>query len=105
MKTTNHTFTFSFCIFALTLLIVNPALAGVAAPWDSGFTSLLALFSGKTSLGLFFCMAVAALWKLMEGSELGDWTRRMLMAILGISAIIAVNALYTIFFGAAGAII
>lgn len=89
----------------IVLSSVSFAFTGTAAPWDSGITAFLALFQGKISLGIFFCIAVAAVWKIVEGGELSDFMRKMLIGVVAVSSLIAITALFNILFGTSGAIL
>ncbi len=92
---------------AIALLLASASFAssGTAAPWDSGIVKFLALFQGKIALGIFFCIAVAAVWKIVEGGELSDFMRKLLVGVVAVSSLIAITALFNILFGTSGAIL
>ncbi len=92
-------------VISAVLLISTNAFAGSAAPWDSGIDAFLNLFKGKIALGVFFVVAFGAVCKIMQGGEMDDFTRKMLVGIIAVSTIAAIANLFNLIFGSAGFII
>ncbi len=92
----------SLFVFFAVLLVSTNALAGTAAPWDSNLDKFFALFQGKIALGVFFVICFGAVAKIMEGGEMSDFVRKMLVGIIAVSAIAGIAALFNLIFGTAG---
>lgn len=84
------------------------ALAGSTTelPWETPLQTLQASLTGPVAMVIaILAMAVAGA-ALVFGGEMGDFTRRMMMVVLGISVLLlGGNLISTLFSGASGATI
>ena len=91
---------------AVLVLLPDLALAGgTGLPWEQPLQTLQRSLTGPVAMVIALLALAAAGAALVFGGEMGDFTRRILMAVLGISVLLLGGQLITALFSAPGAVI
>ena len=92
---------------ASVVLVVAAELAlasGTGLPWETPLQTLQQSLTGPVAMVIaILAMAVAGA-ALVFGGEMGDFTRRIMMVVLGISVLLLGAQLITVLFGGAGGV-
>lgn len=76
--------------------------SGTGLPWETPLQTLQQSLTGPVAMVIaILAMAVAGA-ALVFGGEMGDFTRRIMMVVLGISVLLLGAQLITVLFGGAG---
>jgi len=89
-------------------LVMLPGLALASAtglPWEAPLQTLQRSLTGPVAMVIALLALAAAGAALVFGGEMGDFTRRILMAVLGISVLLLGGQLISALFTTSGAVV
>lgn len=98
-----------FCALVLgAVLAMLPGLALASAtglPWEAPLETLQQSLTGPVAMAISLLALAAAGAALVFGGDMGDFTRRILMAVLGISVLLLGGTVISTLFTPSGAVV
>ena len=94
-------------ISCLMILALEPAFASstTGLPWEKPLEKIVQSITGPWAFGISLLAIAACAWGLLWGGEMGEFIRRLVMAIMVIAILVGAANLLSLLFGGSGAVI